>query len=58
MNMLIRNIMLLDSSIVLPDLISLDFDDFIENSLGSLDSILVSGTLVLMINDQHVIMYR
>jgi hypothetical protein len=57
MNMLIRNIMLLDSSIVLPDLISLDFDDFIENSLGSLDSILVSGALVLMIYDQHVIMY-
>ena len=56
MNVLIRNIMLFDSSIVLPYILSLNFDNFIEESLGSLNSILVGGALVIVIDDQEVIM--
>ena len=48
--------MLFDSSIVLPYILSLNFDNFIEESLGSLNSILVGGGLVIVIDDQEVIM--
>ena len=52
---LIRDVMLSESSIILPNLVSLDFDQLIQESLRSLNGYILIGSLVFMINDDQVL---
>ena len=52
---LIRDVMLPKSSIILPNLVSLDLDQLIKESLRSLNGYILIGSLVFMINDDQVL---
>ena len=55
---LIRDVMLPESSIILPNLVSLDLDQLIKESLRSLNGYILIGSLVFMINDDQVLVNR
>ena len=52
---LIRDVMLPESSIILPNVVSLDLDKLIKESLRSLNACILIGSLVFMINDDQVL---